>query len=115
MAWWKKVVVMAGGPTVNLAHRVLPVLGVFATYGNLARAGCTPVVATSRSAWCPYAEEGRACTAAGPGTPGEARRAAGGDRILSFNGVAVTDWEQLQRLIRANADGEATLLVERGR
>ena len=27
MPWWKKVIVMAGGPTVNLAHRVLHLLG----------------------------------------------------------------------------------------
>ena len=34
MAWWKKVVVMAGGPTVNLMIAFLIFAGLFATYGN---------------------------------------------------------------------------------
>ena len=33
-AWWKKVVVMAGGPTVNIAIAFFLFWGVFATYGN---------------------------------------------------------------------------------
>ncbi len=34
MAWWKKVIVMAGGPTVNILIAFFIFLGVFATYGQ---------------------------------------------------------------------------------
>src|SRR6195952_3458123 len=34
MTWWKKVVVMAGGPTVNLLIAFFIFAGLFATYGN---------------------------------------------------------------------------------
>src|SRR5689334_8519030 len=34
LPWWKKVVVMAGGPTVNLLIAFGIFAGVFATYGN---------------------------------------------------------------------------------
>ena len=34
MAWWKKVVVMAGGPTVNLMIAFFIFAGLFATVGN---------------------------------------------------------------------------------
>ena len=34
MAWWKKVIVMAGGPTVNLMIAFVIFAGLFATYGN---------------------------------------------------------------------------------
>src|SRR4051794_20159176 len=34
MAWWKKVVVMAGGPSVNIAIAFFIFLGLFSTYGN---------------------------------------------------------------------------------
>ena len=34
MAWWKKVIVMAGGPTVNLLIAFFIFSGVFATYGS---------------------------------------------------------------------------------
>ncbi len=34
MAWWKKVIVMAGGPTVNILIAFFLFCGVYATYGN---------------------------------------------------------------------------------
>src|SRR4051794_37152543 len=34
MTWWKKVVVMAGGPSVNIAIAFFLFWGVFATFGN---------------------------------------------------------------------------------
>src|SRR5690349_8791798 len=34
LPWWKKVVVMAGGPSVNIAIAFLIFAGIFATYGN---------------------------------------------------------------------------------
>ncbi len=36
-----------------------------------------------------------------------------GDRIVSFNGVDVEDWEQVQQLIRDNGNREAQIVVER--
>ena len=34
MPWWKKVIVMAGGPSVNIAIAFFLFWGVFAFYGN---------------------------------------------------------------------------------
>src|ERR1041384_4151300 len=34
MDWWKKVIVMAGGPSVNIAIAFFLFWGVFGTYGN---------------------------------------------------------------------------------
>ena len=42
MAWWKKVVVMAGGPTVNILIAFFIFLVVFATYGNAHAASRMP-------------------------------------------------------------------------
>ncbi len=39
MAWWKKVIVMAGGPTVNILIAFFIFLVVFATYGNRTAGG----------------------------------------------------------------------------
>ena len=113
MPWWKKVVVMAGGPTVNILIAFFLFWGVYSTYGNVEEPVVTPVVSDVLDCVVPYAEDGRACTAQDPVTPAKAAGLQPGDRFLAVNGASVTGWSQLQELIRDNADGEVTLLVDR--
>ncbi|MDF1602770.1 site-2 protease family protein [Nocardioides sp. YIM 152315] len=114
MAWWKKVIVMAGGPTVNIAIAFLIFGGVFATYGNLSDPKpYTPVVSTVVDCVLPATEADRPCESSDPVAPAKAAGIEVGDRIVSFNGSPFTTWEALQREIRANDDGAATIVVER--
>src|SRR3954447_13840037 len=109
MPWWKKVVVMAGGPTVNLLIAFVTLSGAFAFYGSRQRgpdAG-RPVIDTVSACVLPYAEEGRACRADDPPTPAAEAGLEPGDVITSFNGVQITDWGQLRSLIRNNDNGQA--------
>ena len=115
MAWWKKVVVMAGGPTVNLLIAFFLFWGVFATYGDRSlepNAG-PPVIETVSECLLPYVEEGRACRPDDPPTPAVEAGLLPGDVIVTFNGVEVTGWEQFREMIRANASGEAVIGFER--
>jgi membrane-associated protease RseP (regulator of RpoE activity) len=73
------------------------------TIGSVSRC----VIATTHS------DRTRDCTAKDPVAPAKAAGIRPGDRIVSFNGTAVTDWHQLQRVIRANRDGAATIVVAR--
>ncbi len=115
LPWWKKVIVMAGGPTVNILIAFFIFWGVFATYGqkSVEPEPGAPVVATVSECVLPYQEEGRACTADDPPSPAAAAGLLPGDQITSFNGVPVASWDQLRELIRDNADGEAVLTYER--
>ncbi|GAA4117905.1 site-2 protease family protein [Nocardioides fonticola] len=115
MASWKKIVVMAGGPTVNLLIAFVVFWIVFATYGvkTLDVAPGAPVVAEVSQCVLPYTEEGRACTPSDPAAPAAAAGLRPGDVITSFNGTKVTDWEQLRTLIRGNADGTAVIGYDR--
>ena len=88
LSWWKKVVVMAGGPTVNLVIAFLIFGGVFATYGNPSDRSLEPVVSNVSGCVVPVAEEGRKCTAADPKSPALVAGLQEGDRLLSFNGDA---------------------------
>ena len=70
MAWWKKVVVMAGGPTVNL------LIAFFIFAGRLRDLRqpddeADPTRRSTRSSACviPAAEDGRVCTADDPVSP----------------------------------------------
>ena len=113
MAWWKKVIVMAGGPTVNLLIAFGIFAGVFATYGNVSDPRIEPVVTEVLDCVIPYAEEPRACTPADPVTPAKQAGVEVGDRFLAVNGVAVSGWEGVQEQIRDNADGDVVLTLER--
>jgi len=115
LPWWKKVIVMAGGPTVNILIAFFIFWGVFATYGqkSVEPEPGAPVVATVSKCVLPYQEEGRACTADDPPSPAAAAGLLPGDQITSFNGVPVASWDQLRELIRDNADGEAVITYER--
>jgi membrane-associated protease RseP (regulator of RpoE activity) len=116
MPWWKKVVVMAGGPTVNILIAFLVFWAIFATYGNAAEArpdAGPPVLAEVSDCVIPYEEQRLECTDADPVSPAFEAGLQPGDIITSFNGVAVTDWDQLRELIRDNADGQAVIGYER--
>ncbi len=114
-AWWKKVIVMAGGPTVNILIAFFIFWGIFATYGQKsieAEAGA-PVVSTVSACVLPYAESDRECTASDPIAPAAEAGLLPGDRITSFNGTTVTGWEQLRTMIRDNEGGSAVIGYER--
>ena len=116
MSWWKKVIVMAGGPSVNIAIAFLIFLGVFATYGNRTYEvdPGAPVIETVSTCVLPYDPDGeRDCTAADPPSPAFEAGLRPGDRVTSFNGTPVTDWDQLRELIRGNAGGNAEIGYER--
>ena len=112
MPWWKKVVVMAGGPSVNLLIAFGIFVGVFATYGNpgdIRIDDGSPVIATVSECVIPYAEQRFECTATDPISPAAKAGLRPGDQIIGFNGVPVTDWDQLRVLIRANDDGDTAI------
>ena len=113
---WKKIVVMAGGPSVNILIAFALFWGIYATYGNVvdieAEAG-PPVIDTVSECVIPFTEEGRACTDSDPLAPAYEAGLRPGDVVTSFNGTAVTGWDQLRELIRGNADGDAVIGYER--
>ena len=94
MAWWKKVIVMAGGPTVNILIAFFIFLAVFATYGNPSREpepGQPVIDEVVRLRAARRARLGRECTSADPVAPAKDAGLQQGDTILAFNGTEVTD------------------------
>lgn len=107
---WKRLVVMACGPLMNLLLAFLILLGV-----NLVHGTTQPTLTVAQVSDCVVAA-GRtdtACRASDPASPAKQAGLEPGDRIVSFNGTAITSWDQLSALIRDNRDGEAALRVER--
>jgi membrane-associated protease RseP (regulator of RpoE activity) len=116
LPWWRKAIVMAGGPTVNLAIAFLLFWGVFATVGNTRDRVEEPVVDIVSGCIVPASQDSRPCTATEERENPSPAAAAGikkGDRFVSFNGQEITSWEQVQTLIRDNGDRTAHLGVLR--
>ncbi len=116
MPWWKKVIVMAGGPSVNIGIAFFLFWGVFAFYGNpsdrVIDAG-TPVISEVSDCVIPVEEQRTVCEATDPLSPAALAGLEPGDQITSFNGVAISSYDQLSDLIRANDDGEAVIVYSR--
>ncbi|GAA1553770.1 site-2 protease family protein [Kribbella hippodromi] len=111
-AWWKKLIVMASGPLVNVVIAFVLFGGLYMMYG-------TPVAQTTVSTVtdcvvpASQASANRKCTDTDKLSPAKEAGFQVGDKILSFNGTRITSWDQLTPLIRANTDKPATIVVER--
>lgn len=110
LAWWKKVIVMSGGATVNLVIAFVLFGGVFMLHGVL-----EPKTTVDKVSDCVIAasEGERACTDADPVAPAKLAGLRTGDEILAFNDTEVTSWLQFTDMVRANDDGNAVIVYER--
>ena len=115
LPWWKKVIVMAGGPTVNLVlafgffGAVFMIQGAPVTTTTIDEVSDCVIAVTEETLDQPQ----RQCTAADPVAPAKAAGLRAGDHVVSFNGTTVDSWDEFSELIRANDDGAATIVVER--
>ncbi|MBE1874509.1 site-2 protease family protein [Myceligenerans sp. TRM 65318] len=109
---WQKIVVMLGGPVMNLVIATVMVgilivgfgqMQVTTTVGQVSE--CVPEAVTVDTVDDP------ACT----GTPVPATEAGleAGDVVTRYDGVAVTDWEQLSGLIADTGTRTVPVVVER--
>ncbi len=112
LPWWKKVIVMSGGPMVNLVLAFLLFGGVFMLHGVL-----NPTTTVDKVSDCVISATeknlDRACTSSDPVAPAKQAGLQPGDRIIAMNGTKVASWPELTRLIRANENGTATIVYER--
>lgn len=109
-SWWQKLVVMSGGPMVNVGIAFVLFAAVFMGVG-----ASTPTTTVGQVSDCAIsaAEEGRTCQPGDPATPAKKAGLQPGDTFVAFNGTEVTGWEQLTRLIRSNGDDRATITLDR--
>jgi membrane-associated protease RseP (regulator of RpoE activity) len=110
--WWKRVIIMGCGVGINLVLAFVLLGAVFMGHG-IATADTT-VASVAQCVKVVHADQAPGkCTSQDPETPAARAGLRPGDRIVSFNGTTITDYDQLQRLIRGNDAGAAALVVER--
>lgn len=110
----KRLVIMAGGPLMNLVIAIVLITVMTVGWGKQVPSTTVatvsecvvPVPATAQAAE-------RSCTDSDPASPAAQAGLRAGDRIVSFAGTEVTGWTQLRDLIRAGGGREVAIVLER--
>jgi membrane-associated protease RseP (regulator of RpoE activity) len=110
--WWKKLIVMASGPLVNVLIAAVLFTGLFTLYGDRV-AQTTISTVTDCVIPADQASPDRKCQDGDKVSPAKQAGFQVGDKIVAFNGTTISSWDQLTPLIRANTDKAATIVVER--
>jgi membrane-associated protease RseP (regulator of RpoE activity) len=114
LSWWKKIVIMVSGVMTNLVIAFVLFAIVFMGHGVPTASKSTTVGDVST---CVIAvtgtDQNRPCTAKDPEAPAKVAGLLPGDTIVSFNGQRTPSFGSLQKVIRANEDGAATMTVRR--
>lgn len=110
LAVWKKLIIMFGGPFMNLVLAVLLYAVLLCGFG-IAQPSTT--VSSVSECVISSAENRAECEAGDPLAPAAEGGIRPGDEIVSFAGVAVTDWEHMQGVIRERAGQESDVVVLR--
>lgn len=111
--WWKKLIVMLGGPAMNVILALVLAGGVLMTFGNPEKPVLAPTVSSVSECVIPASEQRAECEPSDTAAPAAAAGFQPGDHIVSFNGHPVTSWEQVSAEIRAAGAGPVRIGVER--
>lgn len=108
---FKRIIVMLGGPTMNLLLGIVLYAVVLCGFG-LPQVSTT--IGSVNECVIPATSESQECAAGDPEAPGLAAGIEPGDRILSMNGTAIETWSQATEIIRASPGEELDIVVDRG-
>lgn len=108
LSWWRKIIVMFGGPAVNLVLAALLFTVVLSTIGTP-----TASLTVGAVAECVPAAGALECEDGDPASPAEEAGIEAGDTITAVNGTAVTQWSEATALIAARPGQETAIEVDR--
>jgi membrane-associated protease RseP (regulator of RpoE activity) len=110
LATWKRVIIMLGGPSMNL------LIGIVLYTVLLCGIGI-PMSSTTieRVSPClqPASSQGQSCKADDPKSPAASAGLKQGDRLKSINGASMASWDQVTEVIRESAGKPIEIVVDR--
>ncbi|MFD4509556.1 M50 family metallopeptidase [Streptomyces sp. NPDC058457] len=107
---WKRVIVMFAGPFMNLILAVALFLTVLMGFGISQQ---TTTVSSVSQCVIAQSENRDTCKKTDAAAPAAAAGLKAGDKILSFNGVQTSSWNQLSDLIRSAPGKDVAIVVDR--
>jgi len=110
LAMWKKIVVMLGGPAMNLVLAFVFFTIVLVGFGIPQN---STTISSVNECLIPATSTRSSCDAGDAEAPGAKAGLRPGDRIVAIDGAPVTDWEQLRELVAASPGAALTFTIER--
>jgi membrane-associated protease RseP (regulator of RpoE activity) len=111
LAIWKRIIIMLGGPFMNLVIAVVLYAVLLSGFGIAQQ---TTTLGTVSQCVVAQTSTKTSCAASDVSSPGAKAGLKPGDRILSINGTAMTSWDQLTSAIRKSANAPLQVVVQRG-
>ncbi|MFJ3220742.1 M50 family metallopeptidase [Kitasatospora sp. NPDC086801] len=108
---WKRVIVMFAGPFMNLILAFGLFLTVLMGFGV---PKSVPTIGTVAQCVVKAGQPTDTCPADAPATPAAQAQFRAGDKVVSFDGDRIRDYDQLQADIRKSAGRTVPVVVERG-
>jgi membrane-associated protease RseP (regulator of RpoE activity) len=110
--WWQKLIVMLGGPLMNVGIAVVLSAIVLMGFGIPNVDKLTPTVSAVSECVKPADSADPTCGPGDPPTPAAAAGFRPGDVIVAFQGQRVQSWDQISDAIRSST-GTVSIVVER--
>ncbi len=110
LAIWKRIIIMLGGPFMNLVIAVVLFAVVLSGVG--AQQASTTVGSVSECL-LPATSTQKSCSPSDPLAPGAQAGIKPGDRLVSIDGTPVKDWAQVIGIVQASPAKQLSLVVER--
>jgi len=107
---WKRIIVMLGGPFMNLVLAVV-LFGVVLMGFGIAQPSTT--IGSVSACALPATSERQTCESGDPAAPGAAAGLQPGDRIVSVAGSPIATWNESTAIIRDHPDEEIEFVVVR--
>lgn len=111
--WWQKLIIMLGGPAMNVVLAMVLAGGVLMTFGNPDKPVLSTTVSSVSACVIPAEEQRSQCEESDPPAPAAEAGVRSGDVIISLDGVAIESWEDAQLAIRDRAGEQVDLVVNR--
>jgi membrane-associated protease RseP (regulator of RpoE activity) len=107
---WKRIVIMLGGPTVNLLIGIVLYAVLLCGFGT---AQASTTIGSVSACVISATEDRDACTSTDAAAPGAAAGIEPGDTLVSMNGTAITSWTQATSIIKESAGEALAVVVDR--
>ena len=107
---WQRIIIMLGGPTMNLLLAIVLFAIVLMGFG-VPQSSTT--VATVSECVLPASSEKTTCSDDDPLAPGAAAGLKPGDTIISIDGTSIGSWTEATEIIRTSPGTDLDVVVER--
>jgi membrane-associated protease RseP (regulator of RpoE activity) len=110
LAIWKRIIIMLGGPVMNLAIAIVLFIIIICGLGATT---LSATVSAVPACVIPATSTSKTCAASDPASPAAKAGFLPGDKIESVDGTAIKSWAQVTSIIQKSTGKQLTVVVRR--